>query len=87
MYAVIKLAVEEAIKNSETIVYTFDNLSSAKQCWEEETKLMEEDVSNFPGSQFHKNPELFEATFEYEDFATKVQLVELKPHGLVVVNF
>ena len=86
MYALIKLSVEEAIKNSEVLIWTYKDFDKAKEAWEEEAALMQEDEEKFPGN-FDKSADLFEATFEYDDFITKVQLVDLKENELVAISF
>ena len=87
MYAVIKLSVEEAIKNSEVVIWSFGAFKDAKKTWEEEASSMKEDIPNFPGSSFHENKKSFEAVFDYADMSTVVQLVSLESGKMTVVNF
>ncbi len=87
MYAVIKLAVEEAIKSSEAIVASFESFERAKEYWEEELALMREDTENYKDAEFYVSEKNFEAVFEYEDFASKLQLVELRDGSVNVVSF
>lgn len=87
MYAVIKMSVEEAIKNSETVIWAFSSFKDAKRVWEEEVALMREDVANFPGCSFHENRKRFEALFDYEDISTIVEIRYLEDGKMAVVNF
>ena len=87
MYAVIKMSVEESIKNSETIVWAFSSLKDAKRVWEEEVASMREDVANFPGSSFHENKKSFEALFDYENISTIVEIRYLEDGKMTIVNF
>lgn len=85
MYQVIKLNVEEAMKNGEALIWTFDNKDKAEEFFKGEIKLMEEDVENIEGSELIKISEV-EYQFDSDQLSSVLKLIEVK-EGLEIVHF
>jgi len=77
MYQVIKLNVEEAMKNGEALIWTFDNKDKAEEFFKGEIKLMEEDVENIEGSELIKISEV-EYQFDSDQLSSVLKLIEVK---------
>jgi len=85
MYQVVKLNVEESIKNSEVLIWSFEDKKSAEEFFRGEVKLMEEDVENIENAKLIKISE-FEYQFDSDMFCSIIKLIEAK-EGLEVISF
>jgi len=85
MYQVIKLNVEESMKNGEVLIWSFKDKAKAEEFFKGEIKLMEEDVENIENSELIEISE-FEYQFESDSLCSVLKLIELK-EGLEVVHF
>lgn len=85
MYQVVKLNVEESIKNSEVLIWSFEDKKSAEEFFRGEVKLMEEDVENIENAKLIKISE-FEYQFDSDMLCSVIKLIEAK-EGLEVISF
>ena len=85
MYQVIKLNVEESMKNGETLIWSFENKARAEEFFKGEVSLMKEDVENIENSELIKLSES-EYQFESDSLCSVLKLIEVK-EGLEVVHF